>query len=95
MSWSAIIMSVGLKPKLASAAAFASGDNALINHKNKFNGPFGASNTGYALASIDLGQLPTMPNLVGLTAHHAFVAYDPLTLQIDFVSNAVPTRIVP
>lgn len=68
---------------------------ALINHENKFNGPFGASNAGYALASIDLGKLPTMPNLVGLTAHHAFVAYDPLTLQIDFVSNAVPTRIVP
>lgn len=54
-----------------------------------------APGEGVAWAYLLLATLPPGPSLAGLTAHHAFVAYDPETLAIDFVSNSVPTYLVP
>lgn len=34
-------------------------------------------------------------SLAGLTAHHAFVALDPVTFAVDFASNAGALTLVP
>ncbi|MDF1798792.1 MAG: VCBS repeat-containing protein [Planctomycetota bacterium] len=44
---------------------------------------------GEATASVDVATA-SFPTLVGLTAHHAFVAFDVLSGQVNFVSNTVP-----
>ena len=39
---------------------------------------------------------PGLPSvLIGLTAHHAFVAFDPIQGQLTIASNAVPVTFTP
>jgi hypothetical protein len=58
------------------------------------NGPV-LVNTFAALDGAGKGSaqfaLPSgVPSLIGLTAHHAWLAIDPATLQVAFASNALP-----
>ena len=49
---------------------------------------------GRAGATLNL-QPGSPPALVGLTAHHAFAAFDPLSLTVVFASEAAPVAFVP